>query len=141
MRPAFAVLGILSGCATILDGTVQEIQVGSEPPGATVRVENGGAVLATVTTPGLIELRRTEPHAGDPRVRFVFEKSGYEPAVREFEYKAESERRSFQNAFTLGIGAMVDWETGAVWAISERGRGRGAVEAVRVDLAPLPPPP
>lgn len=137
MRPALAAFGLLTGCATILDGTVQEIRVGSEPPGATVRVENGGAVLATAVTPALLELRRRAPREGDPQVRFIFEKPGYEPVVREFEYKAESQKRSVQNLFTLGLGTMVDWRTGAVWAIGERGRGRGPVEEVRVDLPPL----
>ena len=141
MQRALAALGLLAGCATLLDGTTQEIHVASRPRGATVRVENGGVVLAAARTPALLEIPRAEPVGGDPRVRMIFEMDGYEPIVEEYEIAPNESDPPLASVFTLGLGPIVDRTTGAAWAIRERGRGRKPLETVRVDLVPLPPPP
>lgn len=60
----------LSGCATVINGTSQDVQIASEPSGATVKLTNG----TTCTTPCEVNLKRRH----DLRVDFT--KEGYKPA-------------------------------------------------------------
>jgi hypothetical protein len=57
-----------SGCATIINGTSQKIQVTSNPAGAAVAVDNKN----TYTTPVRLRLERRRDH------EFIFTKEGYE---------------------------------------------------------------
>jgi uncharacterized protein YceK len=57
----------LSGCATIITGSHQKVQVSSEPSGATVRVDDKDEYV----TPARIRLRRNTDH------QLVFTKDGY----------------------------------------------------------------
>jgi uncharacterized protein YceK len=61
---------LIAGCATIINGTHQEIQVASSPPGARVWIDNND----TGITPLSIELKRKTDH----RVRIEME--GYQQA-------------------------------------------------------------
>lgn len=56
------------GCATIINGTSQKVQVSSEPAGATVQIDE----KASYTTPVRIRLERKLDH------KLVFTKEGYE---------------------------------------------------------------
>ena len=58
----------LPGCATIINGTSQKIQVTSEPPAAAVKVD-GNSMCAT---PERLRLERRRDHV------LVFSKEGYE---------------------------------------------------------------
>ena len=58
----------ISGCATIINGTSQKIQVTSEPAGVIVKVDENQAY----TTPTRIRLERRRDHV------LVFTKEGYE---------------------------------------------------------------
>lgn len=50
---------LLPGCATLLEGTSQEILVSTNPAGATCTLEREGQVIATVTTtPGAALVKR-----------------------------------------------------------------------------------
>jgi hypothetical protein len=56
-----ALLGavLVSGCATLLEGTSQEILISTNPAGATCTLEREGQVIATVTaTPGAALVKR-----------------------------------------------------------------------------------
>lgn len=57
-----------SGCATIINGTSQKIQITSNPAGAVVTVDNKN----TYTTPVKLRLERRRDH------ELVFAKEGYE---------------------------------------------------------------
>ena len=58
---AMAVATILSGCATVFDGTSQEISVVSNPPGATCVFERQGyEVGRIVSTPGTANIRKNK---------------------------------------------------------------------------------
>lgn len=59
---------MLSGCATIINGTSQKIQVTSDPPGATVQVDE----KSSYTTPVKLRLERRRDHA------LIFSKEGYQ---------------------------------------------------------------
>jgi len=58
----------LCGCATIINGTSQKIQVTSEPTCAMVQVDSGD----TYTTPARLRLERKRDHL------LIFTKDGYE---------------------------------------------------------------
>ena len=59
---------LLSGCATVLHGTRQDVRVETDPPGATASVGD-----QKITTPGVLRLKRKEK-----ALEIVVEKDGYE---------------------------------------------------------------
>ena len=59
---------VISGCATIVNGTSQKIQLVSEPAGATVMVDDKNSY----TTPVKLRLERRRDH------ELLFSKDGYE---------------------------------------------------------------
>lgn len=65
---AFVIALFGSGCATMLMGAHQRIQVLSDPPGATVKAGN-----YISSTPTILKLRRKYDHF------ITIEKSGYDP--------------------------------------------------------------
>ena len=67
--PLFLLFGLTTGCATILQGSHQDIRVETDPPGATA-----SGASQTITTPGALNFRRD---AKDLDV--IVEKEGYVP--------------------------------------------------------------
>lgn len=59
---------LLSGCATVLHGTRQDVRVETDPPGATASAGD-----QKITTPGVLKLKRKEK-----ALEIVVEKEGYE---------------------------------------------------------------
>ena len=59
---------LLSGCATVIHGTRQNVRVETDPPGATASAGD-----QKITTPGVLRLRRKEK-----ALEIVVEKAGYE---------------------------------------------------------------
>ena len=49
---------LLSGCATVITGTRQDIQVESQPAGAVCTFTRAGQTLGSVTTPGSLKVKR-----------------------------------------------------------------------------------
>ena len=78
-------IGLLTGCSTLLHGPLQEVQINSNPPGATATIsptesQRGVGYLAAkqvVTTPSVVKLSR------DNSYRVDFDKQGYGPAKAE----------------------------------------------------------
>lgn len=68
LLPAAVLCLCLSGCATIVNGTAQKIQVSSEPAGARVKVDGKDGYV----TPVKLRLERRSDHT------LVFAKEGYE---------------------------------------------------------------
>lgn len=92
----------LSGCATVMNGTSQDIAFDSAPGGATVKVTTG----ATCMTPCKLELKRGKDLRAD------FNKSGYKPAYVLVQSKLGG--ATFANVLAGGIvGAVVDGSNGA----------------------------
>src|SRR5262249_10532598 len=49
----------LSGCATIVKGSTQDLNVTTDPPGASCDLSRGGTVIATVNpTPGQVQIKK-----------------------------------------------------------------------------------
>jgi hypothetical protein len=92
----------LSGCATVINGTSQDVQIASEPSGALVKLTNG----TTCTTPCELNLKRRH----DLRVDLT--KDGYKPV-----YVLVQSRTGGAAAgnILLGglIGGVVDGSNGA----------------------------
>lgn len=103
---ALALVVLFVGCATIIHGTTQDIQVSSQPSGAVVRV-NG----TTTTTPGVLKLERKRPYA------LVFEKEGYQPV--EVHLKQTTDGWVFGNVIFGGIiGLVIDFSNGAAYKLT-----------------------
>src|SRR5689334_22801960 len=58
----------LAGCATIVHGTTEQVQIDSNPGGVDVQIDDS----AHVTTPSAVKLSRGSPH------KLVFRKPGYQ---------------------------------------------------------------
>ena len=139
----------LSGCATVMHGPNQTLELGSAPPGATVKLSNG----TTCVTPCKMDLPRRHDLRAD------FSMAGYRPAYVLVQSKMGG--ATFGNLLAGGIiGAVVDstngasnkltpnpltvrlvadGQTGQEMLIDKKGRDAGTVEAhndkVRVDVA------
>jgi hypothetical protein len=74
---AIAALGIgLTGCATVFEGTSQEISVVTNPPGASCTFERQGMQVGTiVNTPGTANIRKSKYD-----IMIKCEKGGYQDA-------------------------------------------------------------
>ncbi len=105
------------GCATLLSGTTQKVEIVSDPPGATARVAG-----KEVVTPATVELARNSAY------QVTIEKEGYEPAKREIARKMNEQ--IYWNVFAGGIfvGMLVDVATGACYKLEP--------SVVKVSLVP-----
>jgi len=96
----FCLLTLLSGCATILSGSHQSINVQTDPPGAHCEVVRDGKVIAAVdNTPGVINIEKTK---NDMNV--WCKKDGFA--------ESHGNAQSGNDGMTLGnivIGGLVGW--------------------------------
>lgn len=100
----FVTLGAfaLSGCATVMNGPNQDLEVKSEPDGATAKLTNG----YTCTTPCKVEV----PRRNDMRVDI--KKDGYKPTYVLVQSKLGG--ATFGNLIAGGIvGGLVDSSNGS----------------------------
>jgi hypothetical protein len=123
---AFALVAVVPGCATIIEGSSQSIAIATSPPGANCQVDRQGLHLGTVApTPGSLHLDKSK---NDITVSCT--KDGYQPASI-----AQSPRfggTTFGNIVAGGIvGVAIDAASGANYSYPQE---------VRLDLAPLSPP-
>ena len=110
------------GCATLMQGSTQQITVNSSPSGATILVDGG----LRFTTPTVLELSRKESH----RIEISLE--GYHP--ERVELRTTSSNMAMGNIVAGGlIGFVVDHSSGAAFRLIP--------ELVRVDLRPIIPEP
>jgi PEGA domain len=112
---------ILSGCATMVHGTTERVQLESSPAGAEVIIDDSRHVI----TPASVKLARGSPH------HLVFRKSGYEDA--------KADLTSSLSGWMLGnlvagglVGAMIDATNGAGHKLSS--------DSVNMTLLPSLPP-
>src|SRR5215469_12743595 len=89
----------LSGCASILSGSTETVAFNSNPPGATCQLARQGTVIASVTTPGSLQLDRSKYN-----VDVTCHKDGYQDATGHLESGTEG--------MVLGnilLGGVVGW--------------------------------
>lgn len=99
----------LPGCATITTDDHQSIVVTSDPPGATCRVREGGAVVAVIeTTPATVLVGKSRHDIGIDCSR-----TGYYPGAAVLEPHFQ-ERTLGNIIYGHAVGVIVDISTGAV---------------------------
>ncbi|HEV3112339.1 MAG TPA: PEGA domain-containing protein [Candidatus Binataceae bacterium] len=114
---------LFAGCATVINGTTQRVQIDSTPSGAEVLIDDSQQL---VTTPATVKLSRRDSH------KLVFHKPGYQDTTESL--------TSGMSGWILGnliaggvVGMAIDASDGA-------GRKLSA-DDVNVMLIPLPLPP
>jgi hypothetical protein len=113
---------LMPGCASIMQGSTQQVSVTSVPPGATLIVDG----FQRLKTPAVLELSRKEPH------RLEFSLEGYHPEV--IDLRSVSSNMVAGNIIAGGlIGFAVDHSTGAAFRL--------VPEIVQVSLRPIPSEP
>ena len=109
---------LVSGCATVINGTTQKVGVSSIPPGATVLIDNQQKII----TPGTVWLARDQSHT------FFFKKEGYQDDS--FVITSGTSGWVWGNVIAGGlIGAVVDLSTGSARKLSQ--------DSIHVSLTPL----
>jgi hypothetical protein len=131
---AAAVACGLAGCATLLEGTSQEILVSTNPAGATCTFEREGQTIATVpVTPGAALVQRRKHD-----ITIKCKKAGFEEAV----YINNSGLASGAVAgnvaadllLTAGLSSIVDSASGA------DNQYESTVNITMIPTAAIPPP-
>jgi hypothetical protein len=106
----FVSIAILTaGCASVVQGTSQSINVATEPPGATCTLHRNGQVISSVSpTPADV---RVEKSAYD--IDVVCQKEGFQDGKAQL--KADAEAMTLGNILIGGIiGVAVDAASGAI---------------------------
>ncbi len=101
-------LAVLSGCASILEGSAQSIAINTNPAGADCMVSRAGEVIARVSpTPGTAAIKKTKYD-----IDIECQKFGYEPV--QFTSKSDFATPFFGNILLGGpIGMGIDLASGA----------------------------
>jgi hypothetical protein len=119
----------ITGCATILEGTSQSVQITTTPPGARCLVDREGARLGEVgSTPGSIRLDKSKND-----IAVTCSKDGYQTAT--IAQSPDFQGTTFGNILIGGgVGAIADAASGANYEYPKQ---------VTLALAPMaaPPPP
>ncbi|MGH8177609.1 MAG: hypothetical protein ACREV5_15230 [Steroidobacter sp.] len=120
---AVAAVGMsaLSGCASIVNGGMREVSVGSEPPGAKVSIYNrSNSLVSTHTTPFTAQLEPKYGYFKGENYRLVFEKDGFTSS--EAHLKSTLSGWYFGNILFGGLIGMlaVDPATGAMFNIAPK---------------------
>jgi hypothetical protein len=103
-----SMIAILSGCASIIEGSSQQIAVNTNPPAAQCDFIREGAQLAQIPqAPGSVTVKKTRED-----IAIQCQRPGYETAS--YVNKSGLEPWFFGNVLIGGlIGMGVDWATGA----------------------------
>ena len=123
MKTLFRTLPILAltGCASVFNGTHQDMTIGETLPGASYQVTNQyGRVVASGKTPANIELERGDGYFKTQSYKVRFAKPGFKPKVVDV---APSLNPLYFGNIALGgiIGMLiVDPITGAMYDLSPR---------------------
>jgi len=107
-RMSFAVLALaLTACASLVEGTTQELAVRTDPPGAQCVLTREGAVLGTVNaTPGVVAVSKTRDD-----ITVTCKRDGYKDAS--FVNHSGLAGIAYANALTAGIGSAIDAASGS----------------------------
>lgn len=108
----------LTGCATIINGTTQDVSFATRPEGATVRAGEG----SVCQTPCTLTLKRKQDHMA------VISREGYEDASVTIQHVV-----SGAVAGNIIAGGLIGWGIDA----ASGGQYRLVPEAVSIDLRPL----
>lgn len=143
MAPARAIAllasaAVLCGCASIFDGTTQQISAVTTPPGARCTFwRNGGLVADIASTPGAVTIEKSKVD-----LFVVCDKPGYTPAT--YVNKSGLAAATYANVLTLGLAWAVDSSRGADNKYESQVTLQLSPSGMLSPLAPveaMPPPP
>jgi hypothetical protein len=98
---------LLGGCASIFEGTTQQISVNTTPAGARCTFWKNGSLIADIaSTPGAVTIRKSKDD-----LFIVCDKPGYASAT--FVNKSGLAMATFANILTAGLAWAVDSSRGA----------------------------
>lgn len=127
-----ACFALASGCASIFEGTTQQIAVNTNPTGARCTFwRNGNLIGDVAATPGSLTVDKSRSD-----LVIVCDKPGYAPAT--YVNRAGLSGMVFANVLTAGLAAAVDYGRGA------ESKYEGTVSLSLNPMAPgqfVPPPP
>ena len=119
-------LVLVSGCATVVEGSNQSVSIATAPPGASCTIDRAGERLGSVgMTPGSLRISKSKND-----LEIACGKDGYQQAsIRQ---SPKFVGTTFGNLIVGGvIGAVVDAASGANYVYPNE---------VHLDLAPAVPP-
>jgi hypothetical protein len=120
---SLAGLVLLGGCASIFEGTTQQISVTTTPAGARCTFWRSGALISDIaSTPGAVTIRKTRED-----LTIVCDKRGYATAT--YINRSGVAMSTFANILTAGLAWAVD---------STRGADNKYEGSVSLALAPAP---
>jgi hypothetical protein len=143
MRIALTMLAAMSlaGCATIVEGTTENVTIATNPPGATCAVDRAGLRLGVVpVTPGSVRLGKSKDD-----LTITCARPGFAPAV--VVQPAHFVYTTFGNVIAGGIiGVTVDAASGANYAyrpnvLVAMAPAPGGAPPASLAAAPAPLPP
>jgi hypothetical protein len=122
---------LLGGCASIFEGTTQQISVDTTPAGARCTFWKNGSLVGDIgSTPGTISIRKSKDD-----LFIVCDKPGYTSAT--FVNKSGLAMATFANILTAGLAWAVDSSRGA----DNKYQGEVNMALVPVDTSvPVPRP-
>jgi hypothetical protein len=115
---AVLALLLLTGCATLVNGTRAELRIRSEPPDARFELHDyDGVEVASGTTPAVVRVPRSRGPYRAARYDLRVTKDGYLPARTRIQSRIDG--WFWIDWITIIGGFFVDPFTGAMWNIIE----------------------
>jgi hypothetical protein len=112
---------VITGCATIIHGGSQQINITSTPEGAQVTIfdSSNHQIWSSDTTPAVAKLRRGEEYFGGASYRIEISKPGYQKEI----VTVSSSMNGWYLVGNLFVGGLIGWliidpVTGAMWTLS-----------------------
>jgi hypothetical protein len=110
-------MGLLTGCSSVMCGPRQAVSINSRPAGAEVLVYNSDCkVVYQKTTPCVAKLRRSSPTGDAGKYIVLLRKPGFDPVQVPLTGRAND--AYYANIINGGVGMLVDSATGAKWTLT-----------------------
>ena len=112
-----SLLSLLTGCASVMCGSRQDVAIDSKPRGAQVLVYDSRCeAIFTNVTPCVATLNRDAGDGGKGRYIVLVRKEGFTPM--QIPLVPSVNGAYYLNFFTLGIGYLIDPFTGSMWTLN-----------------------
>lgn len=112
-----ALMGLLTGCSSVMCGPRQSVSINSRPAGAEVLVYNSECkVVFKKATPCVAELQRSTPDGQPGNYIVLVRKKGFAPVQVPLTGRVND--AYYANIMFGGIGMLVDSATGAKWTLT-----------------------
>jgi hypothetical protein len=110
-------LGLATGCSSVMCGSRQSVSINSRPSGAEVLVYNSDCkVVCKQTTPCVAKLERADAKGEAGNYVVLIKKQGFAPVQVPLTGKVND--AYYANVLFGGVGLFVDSATGARWTLT-----------------------